>query len=386
MKEYIAFETRLFLKNRRNQFLFLGVALYLLGLLFYIPYQNIGDIEDKIEAEAENIRNAIAYVPMHEVEAGTYMEEYAYYDHLLNESRAVASQEVALTMFDDLNQYVQVGLEVTEARIEGHEQGYGSLPNEFIVPLAQSLREQQVYRYLQDNQLQISVNTENAANASVWSVTWFSSVVFFFCLFISCDVLTEDKAHETVVSAYPVHASQKLTAKLIVQTVLTAGGLLALFAGAYVFYSIAFGIGTMQYPVPLYLRGDYTAAPSSIFLITSFVMFIVLISHMVLFSAVLNYLFKNMYLNIFIASLLYILGHLLSHRLAFLRFTPLSYFDPVAVLSGQQAVRIGQESIDLYHAVIVLIGWSVFYGVLLSMLFSRRNRVKSELPARGMNE
>lgn len=181
MKEYIRFEGKLFLYNRRNQFLFLGVIVFLVGLIVYMPYQNTGNIQEKIETEARSVRNAIAYVPMHEVEEGTHMNDYAYYDHLLRESRAVASQEVALTMYDDFDQYVTAGLQVTEERIQAHEEGYGTLPDEFIIPLSQSLREQEVYQYLQNHNIQIEPDALNNVNAVVYAIMLFSSLSFFSC-------------------------------------------------------------------------------------------------------------------------------------------------------------------------------------------------------------
>ncbi|PRY75912.1 ABC transporter permease subunit [Alkalibacterium olivapovliticus] len=378
MKEYILFETKLYVKNRKNLFLILGVAVFVLGLLFYIPYQRVENIDDKIESEALAVRNAIAYVPLHEVEQGTYSDEYGYYDHLLSESSAIASQEVAITMFDDLNQYVTAGLQVTDSRIQSHEEGYGSLPQEFIVPLAQSLREREVYEYLQENNLQIEPNAENGANMLVIGIRWFSAVCFLFILFLSCDILTNDNEHKTIISAYPIDANRRLIGKLIIQSLVTIVALTSLFAAGYLISSLFFDIGTMTYPVPIYLSGEFTAVPTSIFIFTFIVLFLFFMIHMILFSALLNVLFRNKYLNIFIGGLLYILSFLFSSQVSFFRFAPINYFDPAAVLRGDLAVQFNQSSNDWITAIIILGLWSAGYAAILSFVFARKNRVKLE--------
>lgn len=378
MKEYIKFETKLFLKNRRNKFLFLGVAAFLLGLIFYIPYQNVGDINEKIEIEASSVQNAIASVPLHEIEEETYMEDYYYYDYLILESRALASQNVALTMFDDLNQYVEEGVRLAQTRIQAHEEGYGSLPDELLTPLSQSLRDQEVYYYLQENNMQIETDAENGISILVLAINWFSAVSFFFLLFLCCDVLTEDKEHETIVSAYPVDANRKVIGKLMIHTLSVLAILTILFATGFFIWSLVFEPGNINYPVPIYWRGSFTAVPSYTFVIGILIIFFAFIINIVLMSSLLNMLSKNKYLTIFIGSFFYILSFLYSAQHSILRFTPLNYLNPVEVLNGEAASQYTQPTNDALMAIIVLSVWSLIYAIVLSLIFAKNNRVKAE--------
>lgn len=375
MKEYIKFEAKLFLTNKRNRFLFLGVVVFLLGLLFYVPYQNVTDISEKTKTEAQAVKNAIAYVPLHEVEENTYHDDYSYYDHLLDESRAIATQEVALTMFEDLDQYIDAGLRVTETRIQAHEEGYGTLPEEFIVPYDQSLREQKMYEYLKNNSIQIEPNAKNGASVVVLAITWFSTISFFFLLILSCDVLTKDNEHKTIISSYPIDSNRKIIGKLIIQVFTTLAILLCLFVFAYFISSWIFMPGNLNYPESLYWRSEYIAVPRYIFFSTFFILFFVLVTHTVLFSALLNVAFKNKYLNLFIGGFIYIVGYIFAPAVSILKFTPLNYLNPVAVLNGQAATQFNQPSNDFLTVISVLVLWSAVYGIVLSLVFSQKNRV-----------
>lgn len=386
MKEYIRFEGKLFSYNRRNQFLFLGVIVFLVGLIVYMPYQNTGNIQEKIETEARSVRNAIAYVPMHEVEEGTYTDDYAYYDHLLRESRAVASQEVALTMYDDFDQYVTAGLQVTEERIQAHEQGYGTLPDEFIIPLSQSLREQEVYQYLQNHNIQIEPDALNNVNAVVYAMMLFSSLSFFFLLFLSSDVLTEDDEHKTIISAYPINANQKVIGKLIIQTLSSLIILVGLFVLGFVFYSLFFGTAPLDYPEAVYWRGSYLAVPTYLYILAFLWLFLIFVIHMVLLSAVMNLIFHNKYLNIFAGGSLFIISYLFSSELPFFSQTPLNYLNPAGILNGQLANQFNQPSNDLLSATVILCVWSILYSLILSVTFSRKNTSHVKQETAGDNQ
>ena len=378
MKDYLSFEMKLFLKNKKNQFLFLGVFFLLISLLFYLSFQNVNDIAEKTKNEAATIRNAIAYVPTHEIEENPATERYPFYQHLLNESRAVASQEVALTMHNNLNMYVEAGLEVVDVRIQAHQEGYSTLPEEFIIPLSQSLKEREIYHYLQDRNMQIEPDAQNGANYLAIAVTWFSAISFFFLLMLLSDVLLQDEEHKTIIDAYPIDSNQKITGKIVIQTVSSATILVVLFAIGYLLSSFIFRAGTLSYPETIYWKETFIAIPTYLYIWVFFGLFFIFIIHMILFSAVLNVVFKNKYLNIFIGGALYVFGFLFSPQVSMFRFTPISYFDPAGILNGRLAEQYNQPTNDVLTSIIVMIIWSSLYAIVLTVLFAKKNRVKVE--------
>lgn len=383
MKTYFSFETKLFLTNRKNQFLFLSVFVLMISLLFYISFQNVNDIAEKTKIEAATIKNAISYVPTHEIEENPGTDQYPFYQHLLQESRAVAAQEVALTMHQDLERYVDAGLEVTDVRMQAHEDGYGTLPKEFILPLSQSLKEREVYQYLQDHNLQIEPDAQNGPNFLMFFITWFSAVCFFFLLILQADVLLQDAEHKTIIDAYPIDANQKIMGKIMIQTGITTITLAVLFAVGYLISTLIFRAGTLDYPEAIYWGGAYNAIPTHLYVLLFFLLLFVFIIHMILFSAVLNVVFKNQYLNIFIGGALYVIGFLFSAQTSWFRFTPISYFDPVSVINGGLAERYNQPSNNILTAIIVFLIWSIVYAIVLSVVFARKNRVATETMAKG---
>lgn len=384
MKEYFLFETKFFLKNRKNQILFLSIFALLLTILFYVSFQNVSDIAAKTKIEASMVRNAVSYVPTHEIEEGLNTEMYPFYQHLLKESSAVASQEVALTMYNDLDMYVDTGLEITKIRIQAHEDGYGELPKEFVVPLSQSLKERELYIYLQENNLQIEPDAQNASNFLSLAVTWFSTISFFFLLLLLSDVLLQDEEHKTIIEAYPINVYQKIISKMTIQTVFTFIILIALFFIGYLMTLVVFRPGTLNYPEAVYWKGAYTAIPTYCYIFLFLLLFFVFMIHMILFSAVLNVVFKNKYLNIFVGGSLYVIGSIFSAQFPILRFTPINYLDPGGILKGELAEQYLQLSNDALTAIFVLIIWSIIYMIVLTVVFSRKYSVRTEKTVEGV--
>lgn len=385
MKEYLFFETKLFMNNKRNQFLFLGILIFLLGLLFYIPLQKVNDIETKTKMEASMIKNAISYVPTHEIEENPDSKEYSYYSNLLKDSRAVALQEVALTMHQDLPMYVKAGVEATSVRIQAHEEGYGDLPKEFIIPLSQSLSERAIYTYLQNKGIPIEENAQNGVSFLALALTWFSGISYFFLLILSSDVLLQDEDHKTIIDSYPLHASQKTRGKIAIQTLSTSIFLSVLFFIGYLISTIVFKAGNWNSPLTIYWRETYYAVPTYLYVCILILFYFLFNVHMILFSSILNIMFKNQYLNIFVGGSLYVIGFLFSPKATLLRFTPINYLNPAGVLNGRLAEQLNQPSNDAFTASIVFLIWSILYALVLSFVFARKYRMKKVPSPKGVD-
>lgn len=373
MKEYLRFETELFMRDRKNGFLFLGVALFLIGLLFYIPYQQVNDIYNKTQNELHTVRNAISSFPVHIVEENS--DEYPVYGDVLKESQLIGSQEVALTFYDDLNEYTSIGLELAQSRIQAHEKGYESFNQNFFVPLEQSLRESVYYQALEDQNQTIERDAQSSSTYLVLSITALSSVFFLFLLLLTSDILTKDDAHHTIIQAYPINASQRLIGKLVVYLFTTMLVLTGLFGLAYIGSLLLFDAGSMQYPRVIYTLSGYEAVSTGQFILRSLLISAGFVIHTVLLAAVLNSFLKNRYLTLFFGSSLLLISFLFSGEWTILAYTPISYLNPIAVLTGTAGEDFGQSGIVYSRAILIYSLRSLIYLIILSIYFSKKHRL-----------
>lgn len=372
MRENFGFEIELFIRDRKNGFLFLGVTLFLIGLLFYIPYQQVNDIHDKTQKELHTVRNTISSFPVHIVEEDP--ERYPVYQDVLKESQLIGSQEVALTFYDDLKEYTSIGLKLAQSRLQAHEKGYESFNQNFFVPLEQSLRESVYYEALEDQNQLIERDAQSSSTYLVLAISAFSSVFFVFLLLLTSDILTKDDAHSTVIQAYPINESQRLFGKLMIYVTATILTIVGLFAAGYVLSLIPFDAGTMDYPRVIYTASGYEAVSTSQFILRTLLIAVFFTIHTTLLAAVLNTLLKNRYLTLFLGSSLLLCSFLFSRIWTFLAYTPISYLNPIGILKGTASERFGQSEIDYSRALLIYGGWSLVYLLVLSISFSKKHR------------
>ena len=380
MREYIQFESRLFLKNKRILFSFFFLLLFLVGMMVYIPYQKVNDLEYKTFNELELAKQAVGELNEYEAQEP---ENKEIYENLLLQQRAVASQDVALR-FQQPDAYIKNGQKVSSLRLKGYEQGYGEVRPVFLISQEQARKDLAFYDYLSDHQLAAEKDAANGANYFTVSLTLFSSFAFFFFLFLSGDILTSDAAHATVVEAYPVNGTQRTVGKLLIHTLFPAGLVTLLFGIGYGLASLVLRPGILAYPEVIYQSSGYQAIPTWKFLLFFAGYLILLQIHVVLLSAVLNLLFKNFYLNLFLGGALYLLPILVPapHRL--FAYLPFDYWNPAAVLDGTAAVSYENPQITFSFGFIILSIWTLLYFLVVAFSTLRKNRAVpagKEVPA-----
>lgn len=372
MREYTIFEFKLYFKDPKNKFMYLSVFCFLLGILVYIPYQNLGSINEKTQTELSLVRDTISSFPVHIVQDNP--DTYPVYREILRESQLLAQQEVSLTFYDDLNQYMLAGFELSDTRIKAHEIGFEGVSSSFLIPLEQSKRERVLYRYLIDHNIEIERNAENSSSYLIVATTFFSSVFFVFIFLLSGDILTKDLEHKSLIQSFPLDNNKKVLCKLIVHTIMTLLLLIGIFVLVYVIASMVFGGGSMDYPRVMFTSSGYIAVPTILYLFNYFVLATIFLIHTILLVTLINCFLKNRYLTLFAGSSLYLISFLFSDSISILEYTPLNYLNPSSVLDGLSAQNYGQDSNTIYRAIIVLITWSLIYIITLSLYYSRQNR------------
>ncbi|WP_208560473.1 hypothetical protein [Marinilactibacillus kalidii] len=382
MKEYLKFETRLFIKDPKVIFLFLSIVAFLIGLLAYIPYHNIDSINDKTQIELNLVRDAIASYPMHIV--GENPDAFPEYNEVLQESQLLGRQEVALNFYEDLQAYSEIGLALADNRVNAHEIGYDEISSSYTVPYEQARKEGVFYEYLLSQNIEIERNAENTVSYIVIATSYFSSVFFLFILFLSNDILTKDVEHKTLLRSFPIDENQKTVSKLIIHTVVTLTSLTGLFLLGYTIASFVFRSGNLDYPQILFTGTGYEGITTVQYLVRTLLLAAVLLVHTILLSAVLNSILNNKYLTIFAGGSLYVMSFLFSSSISFFKYTPLNYLNITDVLSGVSADKFNQSSNTFSRATFILLIWSVIYIIVLSLFFSRKNKIEAK-PVREGN-
>ena len=154
--KYFLFELKILVKNRKNWFL--GIVIMLFFPLFVLytnqtPAENLRDLKG---AEANS--NSILFKSYGDDLQEGNAEKQAMYDILTRQSTLVNFQRFYIMEGEVTEDYVANGLELTELRLEAHELGYPGVPQHFIIPKDEILKEDALLRFIQKEKLELDSN------------------------------------------------------------------------------------------------------------------------------------------------------------------------------------------------------------------------------------
>lgn len=371
MKHYINFECKLFLKNRKTQFIALFLLTFAVGLVFFIQYQNVGDI--RVELYDETTEMGIAADQFNDFQLEEPENQRAH-DNLVQQRTILVRQDNNL-LFGDMERFNAQGLALANLRLDGYEEGYGEIDPSFLVSYEQALQDQAMFSYLIDQQMPAAENTLNGSSYLSLLLIFFGSFVFFVILLLASDILTADAEHSSIVESYPISFSQKITSKMLIQVMASFLLFLLMLLCGYVVMSILHEPGNLSYPEIFYQDALYEAIPLYQYLLLTLLYLFVLLVHIVLLSLLLNRLFRNAYLNLFAGGLLYFFPYLFPNMMGNFFFLPMNYFDPASVINGSMAGMLSQPTVSFSAGMGFLVLWSVIYAAILSVLDYRQTRM-----------
>lgn len=380
MKTYVAFEMRVFLKNKKNHLILVIFSLFLLILLFFIYYQGVGYLEQQVHYDLQN--NSIAMERFNRIKQQDPTIRPSY-ENVLKQQRAIANQDVNLR-FGNERKYIEASLKLAELRIQGQREGYKGIPSRFFVDQSRAEKDQLFYRYLLAYDLPLSTNGLNGASYLSVVIQVMGYASFFLLLLLGCDLLVSDEEHGSLVHSYPMSVVQRISAKMVIQILLSSlltFGLIALGTGMV---SLFFGAGIFHYPVVYGSIGQFqvmTILQQS--LLYGFY-FLLLATHVYVLCAFLNTILKNMYLTIFVGSFLYLFPFLFKGKTAFLKWIPFTYYPFTAVFEGTFSAQF-QIDLDFLSAFLILTFWSLVFLFLTSFatFFDKLRSVHSLTGRRG---
>lgn len=381
MKHYTLFEAKLLFKNRKNALLIILVGIFLVGVVFFVHFQGVGNIEKQVYHDLQN--NTIAIERFNGLEIADPKVQPSY-ENVLKQQRTIARQDVNLR-FEDNTQFLQASIDLANLRIQGHELGYQGVPSSFFVNKIQAEKDLLYYTYLIEKNIPIVTEGLNGTTYLSVALKYLGFFAFFILLLLSSDILTADLSHNSIVKSFPLAYKQRIWSKLILHVCFNFLMICLLLFTVTILVSAFFGVGTFAYPFIFYINNSYTVISILQQTLLSIVYILVLSVHVVLLCLVLNRLFKNMYLSIFAAGILYILPYLFSSFFKWLYWLPMNYYSYSLILDGTFAETFQQPRFDYSSAIWNLTAWSIFSLVLLfhEMKYRKQKAHKNEQIEKG---
>lgn len=366
MRNYFVFELKRFLKDTKTLFMVLALFTFFGAVFYGIHNQGLGDQERKLAEELNQTRILSQYAQQYNRENE---EELALGSNLSQQQAMLASQANGIT-FDHPDWYIESGLELAQLRLEMHEnESFSELPTSLLPKENMMHRDLVELKAIQENSISVMGNSESAAGFIRESLFFFGLLAFGYLLVFASDILMDDFEHGTMLESYPVTLLQKYASKLIIYStgVLTITGLTMGIAAAIV--SLVWGIGNFNYPIVLYLLGDFKVISLLGYILLFLLYYFVLAIHIILLAMILNRYLKNNIATIIVGLVLFIIPYLYPPIGYYLRFLPFYYYNMAYLFNGQFGIDIS-HFMDIGMGMLML----SLYSILLTYLIFRKGK------------
>ena len=364
--KYFVFETKVLLSNRKNWFLGIVIMLFFPIFILYTnqtPSESLRDIK-----KAEVASNSLLFKSYGDALQGGTPEEQAMYENLTQQSSLVNFQTFYIREGDVTQGYVENGLKINELRLKAHDMGNPGVPEHFIIPRKEIVKEDALLDFIQKENLKLDSNKYLAVPHFVVALALLSGLPFvFFVLVSGSEIILYEQRHQTVMSGFPISFMKKINVKVFIHFIQTMVFLvLGLLLGHY-FLSKELGSGYLTDPIVTYSAGGFEAITTLNYLLYALLAMGVITLFVLYLSILLNILFENAFANVLVGLGLFLLPNLvLAGGTKFSFFHPLKYIDFSSVLSGTLAEQLENSQIDYWHAMLWL---AVLCVVLVSVLF-----------------
>lgn len=375
MKDYIGFESRLFIKEPKNKLMFLAFIVFLLFIYFLIFFQNVGDNEEEMYQTMNQNRIVTSTISQSTRDDPELSE---FYDNVYTQNQLVVRQEVG-RLFEEDNWYLDSGIELAELQRDMHQFDLNQVDEEVrdIIPtLHQAESNLAFYTYLKEESIPIMTSRRQAAGFTLTLFDYFGIVAFMFLLLFSCGILSNDLNHQTMVKGYPLSYEQKTGSKIIIYTAASFISVVLLSGLAIGLIGLVYGSGNFAYPVPFYSFQSVGVQTIVGYVFRYLLYVFILTIHVISLSAFLNKLTKNMYATLFMGTFLYFLPILFQNTSQLWHWLPLPFYNVTAVLSGEVAYSANLPHLNYIYGIGNLLLWSIGFLVIiyLSQRLSSRNR------------
>mgnify|MGYP001227872200 CR=1 FL=1 len=365
--EYFKVNFRLALKSKKNLVLMGLLFLFCIGFVFVVEAQNIGDGTQQWEDYRQSVSANTDYFSASSLRKKSFKRTY---DNL-NAQTALLAQIENGEVFNDPQMFLKSSRQLLSKMIAGYKNHYQGAPTLAIAPEYQLRQQQAEYDALYQHHIPIVMNDKSSATYSSYLLTLLGAFLFFFILFLSSDVWMVKLDHPTLLRDVPYRTHDEILSKIMINLGLVLIPLVVGLFAAYLFSGLRNGFSPLNYPKVFYFNRLLTLPLWGfvlVFLITVAVMTIFVTN----LTLLLNQLTRNVYLTLFLGSLLYVLAYLPGQFLKWLLFLPSAYLNLSHLFDGTLAYETGQSGLNIVTGCLVLLLWAVVLRLLFVHLVDQR--------------
>lgn len=357
------------LKSKKNQLLITLFILCSIFTVFIVEKQEIGDGTKSWETYGQSLQANANYFDSEMLKKSTYKSTY---DNLNKQSQELASLQNSQVFVDPI-QYLTSYRNLLNTMQVGYHNHYAgaktlNVPSQFFIK-----QELNKTDYLIKHKIPIVMNDESSATYLIYILSVLGATIFFYLSFISSDNWIINLKHQSILKNIPYYFKEEVLGKIIINSILVFLPLLLGMLLAYVFAGLRHGFITLNYPVNFYFT-NISAIPLWLYCILFLIYLLGLTIFVTSLSLFLNQLTKNVYLTIFIETILYSLLFLPRTILRWLILLPSPYLNLTDLLSGTLANKLNLNSINLLTGYCVLLIWSIFLLSLFKVLSVKRKK------------
>ena len=350
--------------NRKNLVALLAVVIVVIGMMFFIKAQEVGQQLDEKKSDFYNARAVLAKFQVKD--ASEDGDGSDLYKNLTKQKSSIALQIAGLTV-ENYPMYYEASMRTAELRKEAFEmEEYEKVA--YLLPT----KLENTLNYMYYKQL-VDSGKDDISDLSHYIpfLLYFFSIAGFgwyiFISFYTSSLLLDDFEHTTLMKGYPVRFDQYIISKCILSFGYVLAFIVLIFISALP--RLRNGLGDLSEPVRVFLGEP--AIVSSISYIGRAILYMVIISVFVmLLSIILNVLLKNMYLTLFIHFILFFLPILFPSLISLIPYNPFNFMSFNDILAG---VPVGLEkstSITMNQGLIVIIICIVLMLLVVQRFFS----------------
>ena len=353
------------LTNRKNLFLLFIVALITIGMMFYIESQSTGN--QIIEKTGDYYSSQAALTKFQVVDASDDGDGSDLYKNLNKQKIAVALQIAVLKMKND-RVYYETSIEIAELRAEAFElEGYEKVASLMPSHIKNTLNHM-YFSYLLKTDKPVA---QNPLQYFPFLLLFFSIVGagwYIFISFYTSSILLEDFEHSSLIKGYPIRFDQYIFTKCVTHFLYILAFIAVVFVCTLPLIFMN-GLGDASYPIAVYV-GEPAIYSTLHYIALSIGYMIVGSIFAMLLSIILNVVLKNMYLTLFVQSILFFLPEVFPSMISFLPYNPFNFLNFNKILSGYPLELAQPVSLTMNVGLLVLLISITLMMLIIKTFFS----------------
>lgn len=335
--------------NRKNIVALLAIVVIVLGCMFFIKAQSVGDQLHEKKGDYYNSRAVLAKFQVQD--ASPEGDGSDLFKNLTQQKSATALQIAALTVENYL-MYYEASLRITELRqqafdLENYEKVESLLPSKL-----QNSMNHVYFKTLYDS------GKDSVSDLSYYIpfLLYFFSLVgagwYIFMSFYTSSLLLDDFEHSSIIKGYPARFDHYILSKCVIAFLYVIAFVALIFISAT---PLLFnGFGELSEPVKVYL-GEPALISSASYIALCIVYMLVISLFVMLLSIILNVLLKNMYLTLFVHFILFFLPVIFPSLISMLPYNPFHFMNFNDILNGMPIDLVQSVDITMNSGLVVMI-------------------------------